>query len=68
MKKWFSVLCIILLLLTALPAFAKEAAGSSALAAYNGKRIGVQTGTSFDKMVFEQFPDAEVRKQLLYNF
>ena len=32
----------------------------TSLAELNGKRIGVQTGTSFDKAVFEQLPDAQV--------
>ena len=32
----------------------------TSLSQLNGKRIGVQTGTSFDKAVFEQLPDAEV--------
>ena len=34
--------------------------GYTSLSQLNGKRIGVQTGTSFDKAVFEQLPDAEV--------
>jgi len=32
----------------------------TSLSQLNGKRIGVQTGTSFDKAVSEQLPDAEV--------
>ena len=32
----------------------------TSLSQMNGKRIGVQTGTSFDQAVFAQFPDAEV--------
>ena len=34
--------------------------GYTSLSQLNGKRIGVQTGTSFDKAVFEQLPGAEV--------
>ena len=78
MKKWLSVLCAVLLILSVLPAFAQEtdapaegAAGNAAhinapagvftsLSQMNGKRIGVQTGTSFDQSVFKLFPDAQV--------
>ncbi len=35
-------------------------AAAPTLRAYNGRRIGVQTGTSFDKAVLEKLPDAEV--------
>ena len=45
MKKRFSVLCIILLFLTALPAFAQEAAGFPARTDYTGRRVGIGTGT-----------------------
>ena len=34
--------------------------GSSALSGLNGKRIGVQNGTTFDKIVLESLPDAEI--------
>ena len=44
-KKRLSVLCIILLFLTALPAFAQEAAGSPARTDYHGRRVGIGTGT-----------------------
>ena len=33
---------------------------SDALLALNGKRVGVQTGTSFDEMVLEKLPEAHV--------
>ncbi len=48
------------------PAETAESAGAShgeaarALAALNGRRIGVQTGTSFDKSVAALFPDAQI--------
>ena len=39
---------------------ATGATAESRLAQMNGKRIGVQTGQSFDKAVAEQLPDAQV--------
>ena len=45
MKNWFLALCIILLLLSAFPSFAQEATDAPVWQAYNGKRIGVITGT-----------------------
>ena len=35
-------------------------AGTLSLSSLNGKRIGVQTGQTFDKMVLEVLPDAEI--------
>ena len=64
MKRWLSVLCVILLLLTALPACAQEAADSPAWAAYNGKRIGVLTGPLMENIAHENFPDSE---HVLFN-
>ena len=58
MKKRLWVLLAALVLLLASAACAEDI--STALREYNGKRIGVQTGTSFDKMVTEKLPDAKV--------
>ena len=59
MKRELSVLLMILLLLTALPAFAQEAAGAPAWQAYNGKRLGVLTGTLMEDIAYTHFPDSE---------
>ncbi|MBQ6962002.1 MAG: transporter substrate-binding domain-containing protein, partial [Clostridia bacterium] len=39
---------------------ASAASGSASLQDLNGKRIGVQTGTTFDEIVLETLPDAKV--------
>ena len=39
---------------------ASAASGYASLQDLNGKRIGVQTGTTFDKIVLETLPDAKV--------
>ena len=64
MKKWFSVLCIILLLLTAFPALAQETVSVPAWRAYNGKRLGVLTGPLMEDIARKNFPDSEY---LLFN-
>ena len=60
MKKWFSALCFVLLVLTAFPAHAQETADGPAPAAFNGKRIGIPSGTSFDLIVEKRFPEADL--------
>ena len=62
MKKRICALLLALLLLGAglgSGAIAETGEGG-ALAAYNGKRIGVQTGTTFDAIVLETLPDAQI--------
>jgi len=58
MKKQSLALLLTLLLL--LPFSSRAETDAPALLAYNGKTIGVQTGTSFDEMVKEKLPEAKV--------
>ena len=60
MKRRFILLCAVLMLL--LPAFsrAEAAKGMPSCRDYNGKRIAVNTGSSFDLIIHNALPEAEI--------
>ena len=55
-KKLIVIMAALLLLLGA----ARAEGGIVSLEQLNGRRIGVQTGTTFDEMVLQRLPDAQV--------
>ena len=59
MKKLLSVFLVVMLLLTILPVSAEETGTALAWQNYNGKRIGVLTGTLMEDIAYTNFPDSE---------
>ena len=62
MKRIIALCLAVLLFLPAFAACADSAApsGFTSLAQLNGKRIGIQTGTTFDEIVLKTLPDVSV--------